>query len=113
MTSAEIDQLIIKLSRELGVTSVVVTHEMDSAFAIADRMCMLDKGRVAKIGSRSDFDVLRKMPDADVAKLSETEQMVRQFLRGDPEGPITRRRAGDNYEEDLLGMVRRSGGALP
>jgi hypothetical protein len=39
--------------------------------------------------------------------------MVRQFLRGDPEGPITRRRAGDNYEEDLLGMVRRSGGALP
>jgi phospholipid/cholesterol/gamma-HCH transport system ATP-binding protein len=113
VTSAEIDQLIIKLSRELGVTSVVVTHEMDSAFAIADRMCMLDKGRVAKIGSRAEFDELRKMSDADVAKRSETEQMVRQFLRGDPEGPITRRRAGDNYEEDLLGMVRRSGGALP
>jgi len=113
VTSAEIDQLIIKLSRELGVTSVVVTHEMDSAFAIADRMCMLDKGRVAKIGSRAEFDVLRKMSDAEVVKLSETEQMVRQFLRGDPEGPITRRRAGDNYEEDLLGMVRRSGGALP
>jgi phospholipid/cholesterol/gamma-HCH transport system ATP-binding protein len=42
VTSAEIDRLIIDLSRKLGVTSVVVTHEMDSAFAVADRMAMLD-----------------------------------------------------------------------
>lgn len=45
VTSAEIDQLILGLTRKLGVTSVVVTHEMDSAFTIADRMAMLDKGR--------------------------------------------------------------------
>src|SRR5829696_2505531 len=38
VTSAEIDQLIIDLNKQLGVTSVVVTHEMDSAFRIADRM---------------------------------------------------------------------------
>ena len=44
VTSAEIDQLMMDLSKKLGVTSVVVTHEMDSAFTIADRMAMLDKG---------------------------------------------------------------------
>jgi len=52
VTSAQIDRLIIDLTRKLSVTSVVVTHEMDSAFAIADRMCMLDKGVVLKVGSR-------------------------------------------------------------
>ena len=52
VTSAEIDQLIITLTKKLGVTSVVVTHEMDSAFTIADRMVMLDKGRCLKIGPR-------------------------------------------------------------
>ena len=44
VTSAEIDQLIIDLNKKLGVTSVVVTHEMDSAFRIADRMVLLDRG---------------------------------------------------------------------
>jgi phospholipid/cholesterol/gamma-HCH transport system ATP-binding protein len=52
VTSAQIDQLIISLSKQLGVTSVVVTHEMDSAFTIADRMAMLDKGRILKIAER-------------------------------------------------------------
>ncbi|MGA0173277.1 MAG: ABC transporter ATP-binding protein, partial [Phycisphaerales bacterium] len=59
VTSAEIDQLIVDLTRKLGVTSVVVTHEMDSAFTIADRMVMLDKGRVLKIGTRDEFDEIR------------------------------------------------------
>src|SRR5678810_714615 len=49
VTSAEIDELIIDLNKKLGVTSVVVTHEMDSAFRIADRMAMLDKGRMLKV----------------------------------------------------------------
>src|SRR3954453_4480994 len=44
VTSAEIDQLIISLNKQLGVTSVVVTHEMESAFRIADRMVLLDRG---------------------------------------------------------------------
>src|SRR6201999_3269159 len=45
VTSAQIDQLIIDLNHKLGVTSVVVTHEMDSAFRIADRMVLLDRGK--------------------------------------------------------------------
>lgn len=105
VTSAEIDQLMLGLTRKLGVTSVVVTHEMDSAFTIADRMAMLDKGRVLKIGTREEFDTLRKLSDTEVSKRTETEQLIRQFLRGDANGPITQRRAMTNYAEDLLGEV--------
>lgn len=43
ITSAELDQLIIQLSRSLGVTFVVVTHELNSIYSIADRVIMLDK----------------------------------------------------------------------
>jgi len=43
ITSAELDQLIIQLSRGLGITFVVVTHELNSIYSIADRVIMLDK----------------------------------------------------------------------
>jgi phospholipid/cholesterol/gamma-HCH transport system ATP-binding protein len=48
ITSADLDQLILKLSKNLGITFVVVTHELPSIFTIADRVIMLDK-RVKKI----------------------------------------------------------------
>jgi phospholipid/cholesterol/gamma-HCH transport system ATP-binding protein len=103
VTSAEIDRLIISLSKKLGVTSVVVTHEMDSAFAIADRMAMLDKGRTVRVDSRAWFDELRRLPEDQAAARPETERLIRQFLRGDAEGPITQRRTATNYADDLLG----------
>jgi phospholipid/cholesterol/gamma-HCH transport system ATP-binding protein len=99
VTSAEIDQLMLGLTRQLGVTSVVVTHEMDSAFTIADRMTMLDKGRVLLVGEREEFDRLRNAR----GELPETQALIRQFLRGDAQGPITRRKQSTNYTEDLLG----------
>ena len=103
VTSAEIDQLIIDLTRKLNVTSVVVTHEMDSAFTIADRMCMLDKGIILKVGTRREFELLRESP---VEKLpDQRDQLIRQFLRGDAEGPLTRRKEESNYEEDLLERI--------
>jgi len=105
VTSAEIDQLILGLTKKLGVTSVVVTHEMDSAFTIADRMAMLDKGRVLKVGPRDEFDRLRKLSDEEATKHTESEQLIRQFLRGDAQGPITERRALTNYADDLLGTM--------
>ena len=103
VTSAEIDQLIIGLSKKINITSVVVTHEMDSAFTIADRMAMLDKGRVLAINTREWFDELRKLPREEALKLPEEKRLIRQFLRGDHEGPITERKASTNYAEDLLG----------
>ncbi len=106
VTSAEIDQLIVNLTRGLGVTSVVVTHEMDSAFTIADRMVMLDKGRVLRLAERAWFDALRRTPEERVADLSEDDRIIRQFLRGDADGPITTRRSGSSYADDLLDRKR-------
>jgi len=100
VTSAEVDQLIIDLTKKLRVTSVVVTHEMNSAFTIADRMCMLDQGRIIKTGSRQEFEALR---DSDPEKLqSQKDKLIRQFLRGDAQGPITDRKISSDYEDDLL-----------
>ncbi len=104
VTSAEIDQLILELTRNFGVTSVVVTHEMDSAFTIADRMVMLDGGRVLMIDKREEFDRIRKLPESEAKNLTEDQQIVYQFLRGAADGPITRRRSADDYREDLLGI---------
>jgi len=100
VTSAQIDQLIIDLTKKLSVTSVVVTHEMDSAFTIADRMCMLDKGVILKEGPRAEFESLRDSADAALA--GEKEKLIRQFLCGAAEGPITKRKERSDYEEDLL-----------
>lgn len=103
VTSAEIDRLIVDLSKKIGVTSVVVTHEMDSAFTIADRMAMLDKGRMLRVETRAWFDALRRVPSEQIGELSSDEMLIRQFLRGDADGPITERRAATNYADDLLG----------
>ncbi len=103
VTSAEIDQLIIDLTKKLHVTSVVVTHEMDSAFAIADRMAMLDKGRMLRVGTRESFEALMNKDDASAAGMGVDDRLIRQFLRGDPVGPITERKESTNYAEDLLG----------
>lgn len=98
VTSAEIDYLMMDLAKKLGVASVVVTHEMDSAFRIADRMVMLDKGKVLMVGRREEFEAIRDGgPTGDV-----TKDTIRQFLRGDSEGPITQRRQSSGYEEDIL-----------
>ncbi len=113
VTSAEIDKLIIDLSKKLGVTSVVVTHEMNSAFAVADRMAMLERGRMLMVGERDAFARLRDYPAQRLQELGDDEQTIRQFLRGDAEGPITRRKAATNYAEDLLGVIEPEAGEGP
>jgi phospholipid/cholesterol/gamma-HCH transport system ATP-binding protein len=89
VTSAEIDDLIINLNKQLGVTSVVVTHEMDSAFRIAHRMVLLDRGKFIVSGT---VDEMRNNPDP----------LVKQFVYGLTEGPLTERRRAGGYESDLL-----------
>jgi len=98
-----LSQLIIDLTKKLRVTSVVVTHEMDSAFTIADRMCILDQGKILKIGSRQEFEALRDCWSEQLQ--SDQDKLIRQFLCGDATGPITERKMTSDYEEDLL-MVR-------
>src|SRR3954470_10971970 len=90
VTSAEIDQLIIDLNKKLGVTSVVVTHEMDSAFRIADRMVLLDRGKFIVSGTPAEMK-------------ASADPLVHQFIFGEAEGPLTARRRGGAYVDDLLG----------
>ena len=59
ITSAELDQLILKLNRTLGITFIVVTHELPSIFTIADRVIMLDK-RIKGIVETGDPKELRE-----------------------------------------------------
>jgi len=103
VTSAQIDQLILGLTRKLGVTSVVVTHEMDSAFTVSDRMAMLDKGRMLKIESREWFKQLRDLPSDQADDRDEDQRLIRQFLRGDADGPLTERRSTEDFRRDLFG----------
>ena len=51
MTTDVIDRIILGLQSSIGVTSVVVTHDVRSAFAISDRILMLDQGRIVAIGT--------------------------------------------------------------
>jgi phospholipid/cholesterol/gamma-HCH transport system ATP-binding protein len=70
-----IDQLVRSLQKRMGVTSVVVTHDMKSAFMVADRVAMLHEGRIVFTGTP---DETRNTKDP----------LVRQFVEGTSEGPI-------------------------
>ena len=72
VTSAVIDQLIVRTQRELGVTGVVVTHDLRSAYTVGDRMAMLYEGTIRQAGS------VEEMKATD-------DPVVRQFLEGRPE----------------------------
>lgn len=99
VTSSAIDQLMMDLSQKLQVTSVVVTHEMDSAFRIADRMVMLDQGRILRIGTREEFDQIRL---ANVELLEDPElRLIHQFLNGAATGPLTDADGTSLYEKIL------------
>ncbi len=70
-----IDELIISLTEKSKVTSITVTHEMDSAFRIGTRMAMLYQGKIIE--------------DAEPEKFKKSENpVVAQFLSGSTEGPI-------------------------
>src|SRR2546430_9409639 len=70
-----IDELIISLTEKSKVTSIIVTHEMDSAFRIGTRMAMLYQGKIIE--------------DAEPEKFKQSKNpVVAQFLSGSTEGPI-------------------------
>jgi len=72
VTSAVIDRLMVRTREHLGVTGVVVTHDMRSAYTVGDRIAMLYDGSVRQVGS--------------VEEIQQTEDpVVRQFIEGRPE----------------------------
>jgi phospholipid/cholesterol/gamma-HCH transport system ATP-binding protein len=68
ISSAEIDDLVLKLQREHHMSSIVVTHDLHSAKTVADRLALLNEGKVVIEGS---FEELQKSDDA----------FVREFLK--------------------------------
>ena len=83
VTSAVIDQLIVRTREALGVTSIVITHDMRSAYTVGDRIAMLYQGRVQQVGT--------------VEEIKATEDpVVRQFIEGRPDGrAVVRASIGD------------------
>ena len=73
--SSVIDELIIDLTERQKVTSIIVTHEMDSAFRIGTRMAMLYQGKIIESAHAEQFR-------------QSHNPVVRQFLSGSTEGPI-------------------------
>ena len=71
VTTAAMDELMLRARRELGVTSVVVTHDVRSAFAVADRIAFLYEGRIRQSGA---VDEIRQTADP----------LVRGFIEGRP-----------------------------
>ena len=71
VTSAVIDQLMVRMREKLGVTGVVITHDMRSAYTVGTRIAMLYRGRVRTVGS---VDEIRDSQDP----------VVRQFIEGRP-----------------------------
>jgi phospholipid/cholesterol/gamma-HCH transport system ATP-binding protein len=66
VVSSALDQLILKLREAVGMTIVVVTHELDSALKIADRITVLDQGQILGIGT---VDEIRHSPDERIQDL--------------------------------------------
>lgn len=72
VTTAVIDRLVMRMAKELNVTSLVVTHDMKSAYRIADRIAMLYKGRIRYVGTPAEIQVAE-------------DPVVRGFVEGIPE----------------------------
>jgi phospholipid/cholesterol/gamma-HCH transport system ATP-binding protein len=71
VTSAVIDQLMIRMRDRLGVTSIVITHDMRSAYTVGTRIAMLYEGRIRQVGSVEEIQ-------------HTSDPVVRQFIEGRP-----------------------------
>lgn len=92
--TAVIDELVIELNKKMGISSVVVTHDMKSASRIADRIIMLYKGEVIAEGKPEDI-------------MNSQNKFVQQFIQGLADGPIPLRVSSKDFYEDLLEGVRK------
>ncbi|MFH1664759.1 MAG: ABC transporter ATP-binding protein [Candidatus Omnitrophota bacterium] len=88
IVASVIDKLIMDLSKKLSITSVVVTHDMKSVMAIADRIAMLYEGQVLQVGTAEEIN-------------NSGNEIVQQFINGRYDGPIRFFQQKDDYLETL------------
>ncbi len=84
--TAVVDRLTLELTKDAGMTAVVVTHDMTSAFRIATRMIMLGRGKILAQGTP---DEIRTHPDPE----------VQQFINGEADGPMPLNLSQDDHED--------------
>jgi phospholipid/cholesterol/gamma-HCH transport system ATP-binding protein len=86
-----INELIVTMREKLDVTSIAITHDMNSAYRIADRIAVLYKGEIIAAGTPEEIR-------------NSENPIVRQFIKGEVEGPITR---GADFGRQLFQPFRR------
>lgn len=91
VATAVIDELINDLKNKMGLTNVVISHDIQSAFRIADWIVLLHRGRIAAQGTVIDI-------------VKNEDPLVRQFITGSVEGPMEVRGSEHAYYQDLLNL---------
>lgn len=91
--SAAINQLILDLTGKTDITSLMVTHSMESAFTVADRIIFLHEGEIKAEGTPEDIK-------------GHSDGMVQQFVQGNPDGPIPLRQNREQFIREMLGQKR-------
>ena len=89
VVGAAVYKLIKDLTKKLGITSIVVTHELEHAFRIADRIAMMYQGKVVALGKPEEIK-------------NSTDPVISQFVEGRPDGPIPFRLSGDDFIKELM-----------
>lgn len=93
ISMAVVVQLIRELNDSLGLTSVVVTHDVAEGLSIADHVCLLGNGKLAGQGSPDEM-------------LNSNDEGIRQFLKGLPDGPVAYHYPSNTSYLDELGGVK-------
>ncbi len=89
IVAAVITKLIADLNRVLGITCVVVTHAVEEAMRIANRIIILYRGKVLAEGTPQEIR-------------ASGDPLVQQFITGSPDGPISFHASSKDFREDLL-----------
>jgi phospholipid/cholesterol/gamma-HCH transport system ATP-binding protein len=87
-------QLIRRLNDTLGITSIVVSHDLEETFRIADQVIVLANGGIAAQGTPEEVR-------------SSTNPLVHQFVNALPEGPVQFHYPGPGVAEDFSGGLHR------
>jgi len=85
-------RLIRETNRVLGITSIVITHDVDETRELADVAYLLNEGRVAAAGTPAEL-------------FQHESRLVRQFMRGEADGPVPFQRPGPSYQDLLRDMA--------
>jgi len=87
VTSAGLDQLLIRLREVFDVTLIVVTHELESAFSVGERIALIDRGRILAIGTPDEIkastnSIVRRFLDSETEIAAEHGERYRHWITG-------------------------------